>query len=162
MSSNNLGELRATLGAEVQANQSAVDAFDERAATILGINRTDMRCLEHLLSAGEAAPTELGAHLGLTTGSVTAMLDRLEKLGYLTRSPDPGDRRRVVVRATEVIRDRAGGIYQPMVEEGDRLTVDYTEEELELVIGFLRLTRGIYERQLERVRTIEPYVKRRR
>ncbi|HEY1176231.1 MAG TPA: MarR family transcriptional regulator [Phytomonospora sp.] len=162
MSSDSLEELRAALGGEVQANQSAVDAFDERAATILGINRTDMRCLEHLLSAGDAAPTELGALLGLTTGSVTAMLDRLEKLGYLTRSADPGDRRRVVVRATDLIRERAGGLYMPMVEEGDRLMLGYSAEELELIIGFLRVTRGVYERQLDRVRAIEPYVKRRR
>ena len=162
MSRDSLEKLRATLGTEVQANQSAVDAFDERAATILGVNRTDMRCLEHLLDAGDAAPTELGAYLGLTTGSVTAMLDRLEKLGYLTRNPDPADRRRVVVRATDLVRERAMALYLPMVEEGDRLMLDYTAEELELIIGFLRVTRGVYERQLDRVRAIEPHVKRKR
>ena len=75
--------------------QRSVDAFDEAAAIYLGVNRTDMRCLDVLLEQGQATPGYLADALGLTTGSITAMLDRLEKLGYVERRPDPGDRRRI-------------------------------------------------------------------
>ncbi len=88
------------LGNEVRAHQRAVDALDEAAAACLGINRTDLRCLDVLLETEAAASGQLAGVLGLTTGSVTAMLDRLEKLGYLARTDDSSDRRRVVVKPT--------------------------------------------------------------
>lgn len=162
MSRENLRKLREMLGTETQASQSAVDAFDERCAVVLGVNRTDMRCIEYLAAVDGAAPTELGAYLGLTTGSVTAMIDRLEKLGYLTREPDPDDRRRVVVRATDLVRERALGLYMPMVNEADGNLQKYDEAELEMLIGFQRGVRELYERHVERVRATDPYVKRRR
>jgi hypothetical protein len=58
----------------------------------------------------DAAASRLADRIGLTTGSVTSMLDRLEKTGCVTRSPHPSDRRKVIVRATETARDACGGI----------------------------------------------------
>src|SRR5215472_8164819 len=98
MSRELVEELRAQLATQAQAYQAAVDAVDAAAAARLGVNRTDLRCLEILLGQESTAPGQLAAELGLTTGSVTAMLDRLERLGYLTRTPDPGDRRKTQVR----------------------------------------------------------------
>ena len=101
MSSKILEELRHDLGQEVQAHQAAVDAVDAAAAGYLQINRTDLRCLEILYQGEAVLPSQLAAKLGLTTGSVTVMLDRLERLGYVTRSADPSDRRKVVVHHAE-------------------------------------------------------------
>ena len=79
-----------------------------------------MRCLEILYQGEAALPSQLAAKLGLTTGSVTAMLDRLERLGYVTRSADPSDRRKVVVRITPKAARRATKIYGPVAQEGER------------------------------------------
>ncbi|MET8154949.1 MarR family transcriptional regulator [Sphaerisporangium sp. NPDC005289] len=153
MSRENPDRLRERLGVESQAHQSAVDALDDAAAACLGVNRTDLRCLEYLMQRETAAPSELGSALGLTTGSVTAMLDRLERLGYLTRSPDPTDRRKVVVRVTPDATRRGRDIYGPIAEEGARtIAASYTADELELIIGFLTGSRELYERHLDRVR----------
>ncbi|MFC4590194.1 MarR family winged helix-turn-helix transcriptional regulator [Sphaerisporangium corydalis] len=146
--------LKQGLGAAAQAQQSAVDALDEAAATSLGVNRTDLRCLEVLLACEATTPSGLGIALGLTTGSVTAMLDRLQRLGYLTRSPDPGDRRKVVVRITPEAARRAYEIYGPIAEEGTGFLSAYTVEELRLITGFLRRSRELYERHLTRVRDL--------
>jgi DNA-binding MarR family transcriptional regulator len=140
MSSEKLGELRAAVAQEMQHMQAAVDAYDEAAAIFLGVNRTDLRCLEILGTQGPVTPSVLGPALGLTTGSVTAMLDRLEKLGYLTRSPDPSDRRKVVVRITEEAAARTWELYGPIATEGEAVRL------------FLRRSRELYERHLERVR----------
>jgi len=67
---------------------------------VLGVNQTDLRCLEILLAQRTALPSQLGEQLGLTSGSITTMLDRLEQQGYLTRTPDPTDRRKVIVQPT--------------------------------------------------------------
>jgi DNA-binding MarR family transcriptional regulator len=86
------GAVEARLGAAVQAYQSAVDDFDRELARLMGVNETDLRCLEILFAVEEITPRELSRQLGLTTGSVTTMLDRLEKLAYLTRTPTTGAR----------------------------------------------------------------------
>jgi len=153
MSSEVLAELRRKVGLESQAYQSAVDDFDAAVALRLKINRTDMRCLEILVNEDGAAPKRLASRLGLTTGSVTAMLDRLERAGHLTRSPDPQDRRRLLVRITPETEQRVWGLYGPLIAEGDQVAGRYSEDELRLVAGFLGASRELYERHLDRVRT---------
>ena len=72
----------------MRANQAAVDALDDAAAANLGINRTDLRCIDVLLQEpdGSAIPARLAERLGISTGSVTALIDRLERLGYVARA----------------------------------------------------------------------------
>ena len=154
MSRENLEALRQAVGAETQSLQSAVDAFDEAAADVLGVNRTDLRCLEAIFQGDRLTPGVLGPALGLTTGSVTAMLDRLERLGYLTRSSDPSDRRKVVVGITEEAARKVWDLYGPIVAEGGEFVKEYTAEELTVLTGYLRRSRELYERHLTRARAM--------
>jgi DNA-binding MarR family transcriptional regulator len=141
------------LGLDDQAYQAAVHAFDAAAAALLGINLTDLRCLEILLQQESALPGRLGVALGLTTGSVTAMLDRLESLGYVTRTRDATDRRKVIVRATPQATRRVWvEIYQPLYEDGLAAIAQYSDAERATVRDYLRRGRELYERQLDRVR----------
>jgi DNA-binding MarR family transcriptional regulator len=144
--------LRAQVGDEVRAFQAAVDAMDEAVAGHLGVNRTDLRCLDVLMQVGSATPGQLATELGLTTGSVTAMLDRLARLGYLTRRPDPGDRRKVTVVPTPEAQRRAGALYGPLAEQGDRELSRYTQAELEVIIDYLRRSRHLQDEHTRRVR----------
>ncbi|WP_207401011.1 MarR family transcriptional regulator [Actinomadura roseirufa] len=137
----------------MQSYQAAVDDFDAAAAGLLGVNRTDLRCLE-ILSLEETTPKRLGDRLGLTTGSVTAMLDRLERMGHLTRSPHPNDRRRLVVRITPEATRRVSELYTPLSQEGAREVSGYTPAEFALLIGFLEQSKALYERQLARLRSL--------
>lgn len=65
----------------------------------LGIGTTELIALGHLYEFGSQTPTELGHRTGLSSGSVTALLDRLEKAGYITRQQNPEDRRSLIVGA---------------------------------------------------------------
>jgi DNA-binding MarR family transcriptional regulator len=145
-------ELQAQLAEQMQAFQARVDAFDELAAARLGVNRTDLRCVEILMAQRTASPGELGPALGLTTGGVTAMLIRLERLGYLRRVPHPEDGRKVIVEVTEVVLRQVAELYVPISEGGHRLLGAYSDAEVELLTGFLRAVRELYEGNLERVR----------
>ncbi|MBQ1161423.1 MarR family transcriptional regulator [Streptomyces sp. A73] len=148
-------ELRRQLGEQIRALQSATEAVDAATADRLGINRTDLHCLDVLTQRESATPSQLGTALGLTTGSVTAMLDRLARLGYLTREPDPDDRRKSVVRATAAIRRGADDLYGPLAEEGAALLERYSLPELEILLDFARRSREIQERQVRRLRDAE-------
>jgi DNA-binding MarR family transcriptional regulator len=147
------GAVEARLGAAVQAYQSAVDDFDRELARLMGVNETDLRCLEILFAVEEITPRELSRQLGLTTGSVTTMLDRLEKLAYLTRTPHPDDRRKTLIRVTPEAAQRAFGLIGPFLEDAGRKVFDrYTPEQLELVIDYLTFSRDIQQQHVERLR----------
>lgn len=63
----------------------------------LGLNVTDLRCLEHVVDEPGLTAGRLADLSGLTSGAVTGVLDRLEAAGYVERQPDPGDRRSVTL-----------------------------------------------------------------
>ena len=72
-------------------------AFDDATAERLGINRTDLDCTDIIERHGGITAGELAAEAGLTTGAVTAVIDRLERAGYARRVRDDEDRRRIKV-----------------------------------------------------------------
>jgi DNA-binding MarR family transcriptional regulator len=70
----------------------------------LGINESDYGILAPLRRAGapyELTPTELARHKMMTSGGMTAAIDRLERKGLLGRAPNPADRRGSLVRLTD-------------------------------------------------------------
>src|SRR3979490_3402685 len=85
---------------EVRRSQAATDRFDQAVADAIGLNRTDMRCLDVLSREGPVTAGRLAEATGLTSGAMTTALDRLERAGYARRTRDATDRRRVLVEAT--------------------------------------------------------------
>lgn len=81
-------------GREIHA---AMDRLDGMISETLGVNRSDLRCLFHLLTNDGATAGEIAAATGLTSGSVTALLDRLERQGLAVRHHDCKDRRSVTI-----------------------------------------------------------------
>src|ERR1700760_1624976 len=79
------------LGGEIRANQRPTDVVDELLCQLLGINRTDARCLDILEQDGSMRAGELAKKSRLTTGAITAVIDRLERAGYARRVADPSD-----------------------------------------------------------------------
>lgn len=99
----------------VRTLADAVDGFDEAAARALGIARSDLRAL-NLLEHGPMAAGEMGARLGLTSGSMTALVDRLVKAGYVSRRPAEVDRRKVMVHLEPATWQAFARVYGPCGE----------------------------------------------
>jgi DNA-binding MarR family transcriptional regulator len=145
-------ELIGELLAAVRANQNATDQMDDAAARGMGVNRTDARCLDLVEQFGPLTAGRLAEGAGLTTGAVTAVIDRLVAKGYLRRVPDPDDRRRVMVEITEKLEERAGRYYGPLAELAFPFLSRYTNAELETIAGFLRASTEIVEKRAREVR----------
>jgi DNA-binding MarR family transcriptional regulator len=100
------------------------------------------------MSAGDLAEASR-----LTTGAITAVIDRLERAGLARRVPDPTDRRRVLVELTpkayaesrELMVEPMRALYTPMAER-------YSEAQLRLIIEFTRAGRELQERHAEWLR----------
>ena len=93
----------------------AIGTHDVVAAS-LGLNPTDLRCLELAASEPEMTPTRLAELSDLTSGAVTGVLDRLERAGFVQRESDPTDRRRLLVRVDPDRRAELEAQYAPIID----------------------------------------------
>jgi DNA-binding MarR family transcriptional regulator len=141
---------------EIRRRQAAADALDHAACDRMGINRTDARCVEIIDRHGAIPAGDLADESGLTTGSVTAMLDRMERDGYVRRVRDDQDRRRVMVELTQRMRDLNAEIYEPVNAEGRRMLQGYAPEQLTMLRDFLREGAALLSAQGARVRSMGP------
>jgi DNA-binding MarR family transcriptional regulator len=144
--------LEAELIEEVRGNQTAVHQMDEAAQRALGINPTDGRCLEIVDRRGLISAGRLATEAGLTTGAVTAVLDRLEERGLVRRVADPGDRRRILVEVTEAQREAAARLYHPLKAMADPFFEDLSEDDIRLLISFNRVSREVNEKRAAEIR----------
>ena len=126
---------------EVRRSQSATYRFDQAVADALGLNRTDMRCLDTIEREGPVPAGRLAEATGLTSGAITTALDRLERAGYARRVHDPTDRRRVLVEITPQARERTYTFYEPHIALSEQLFQRYSQEQLELLHEFVRAGR---------------------
>jgi DNA-binding MarR family transcriptional regulator len=132
---------------EVRRSQNATDRFDQAVADAIGLNRTDMRCLDVISREGPVPAGRLADETGLTTGAITTVLDRLERGGFARRVRDPNDRRRVLVELTPEAFQGSVNYYAAHMALSERLFRRYTEEQLEMFLEWVREGRELNERE---------------
>lgn len=116
--------------------------FNRQVGRHADLKDVDLECLELLNRDGPLSPKVLAGRAGLHPATVTGILDRLQRGGWVTRErdPDASDRRAVTVRA---LPDRAGELfrlYSGMNTSMDEICADYTDEQLDVIADFLRRT----------------------
>ncbi|HTP23948.1 MAG TPA: MarR family transcriptional regulator [Solirubrobacteraceae bacterium] len=143
---------RNTTGTKIQQMQAVghellllgteIDALDARAAERFGLNRSDLRCLDVLSHSGPMSPTALAHAVGMSTGGLSISLGRLERAGYVRRTMDPKDRRRVSVELTRKAQRIEQEIFGALLNEVGELLQDYSVAELTVIREFLQRVRG--------------------
>ena len=103
----------------------------------LGISVPEMIALEHLDADGALGPSELARRLQMTTGAVTALVDRLEASGHVARAAHPSDRRRVVITRTPKADEDITEEVAPMVREILALAETFADPERRAIGRFL-------------------------
>ena len=145
-------ELITNLEAQIGAAQAAAGALDDAFADYIGVNRTDARCLEVLSRDGPLAAGDLARSVRLTTGAVTAVLDRLEAVGYVRRKRDTDDRRKVLVEVTPRFRRLAADAYETAGAALEQIVAPFGDRELERLAEFHERRREADAERLERLR----------
>ena len=121
----------------------ALDLIGAAAASRIGINQTDLICLNLLVRRGPMSPGQVAAALGLTTAAISAMATRLEAGGYARREIDPKDRRRILMHATPETAQRAFGQFDGFYHAVVELFGSYSESEQRLLLDLLARFRQI-------------------
>jgi len=132
------------LGEVVVRWQDATQRHDEAAGEIFGLNPAERLCLSFLWDGPKAA-SAIARHTRLTPAAVTALIDRLEKRGFVRRLADPNDRRKVLVEAGEEARRVTEEAYLPLGEAGAALLAKYSEAELRIVNAVLTESLALQE-----------------
>ncbi|WP_207695098.1 hypothetical protein DOK67_0002564 [Enterococcus sp. DIV0212c] len=115
----------------------------------LGIPANDYISIDLLNGLGPLTAGELAEKTGLSTGTITALIDRLEKIGYARREKDPNDRRRVIIVPTYDDKEEIKKAYQPLDTAMRKLAHEYSEKELELINHFLAKAVSVLDHQLQ-------------
>jgi DNA-binding MarR family transcriptional regulator len=126
--------------------------LSQTVAARVGINSTDLECLDLLHLQGGATAGELAAATGLTTGAITGVIDRLEAAGYATRERDPSDRRKVLVRPLPAAARRIAPLYEPIQQAMAALVSRYSDDELALLVDFASRSHELLTEGVARLR----------
>jgi DNA-binding MarR family transcriptional regulator len=126
----------------VQRFAARVVLLHEAAASLLGLHATDVKVIG-LLGDRTMTAGELVEHTGLTGASVTALVDRLEAAGYVTRFRDTQDRRKVGIRAIPAQKKKVDRMYDKLNSAMTDVISSYTEQEFTTVIDYLTRTSAI-------------------
>lgn len=112
--------------------------FERSLGSELSVNPTDLNAMQHLIVAGALSPTALAERLELSSAAVTTVIDRLEGLGHVRRTPNPDDRRGTLVVPEPASVGRAMSRIVPMVTGVDRAIHDFDEDEQTTITRYLQ------------------------
>jgi DNA-binding MarR family transcriptional regulator len=130
-------ELVAVFDRETRRMGSMATLHNHAVAEYAGLHPTDQECIDLLDWTGPITAGEIGTHLGLSSGAITGLLDRLEAGGWIRRERDPNDRRRVVVHLSGDQAVALWPLYQPLAEAIERYRDRLDARDLRVVVEFL-------------------------
>jgi DNA-binding MarR family transcriptional regulator len=119
--------------------------FHRAVGQILGVNVTDMKCLDMMTLQGSAMPSQLAAHTGLSSGATTAMIDRLERAGLVERQPHPKDRRGTILVLTEKAMRKLPSLFSSLGTAMETLVSSYPQKELTVLDDFFTKARLLWQ-----------------
>ena len=134
------GDEHAALVAQLQflGEMSSTEAalFHHHAAAANGLGITDSKTISALMQEGPMTAGEIAKRLGLTTGAVTNVIDRLVRAGFVRRVADPKDRRKVIVEVDLPSLEKMSHVYDSVADAFQKLHEHYSVEELHFLIDY--------------------------
>jgi DNA-binding MarR family transcriptional regulator len=135
----------------VRGFSARVVLFHGAVADRVGLNATDLKVLR-LLGEDAMTASQLAQRVGLTGAAVTALVDRLELAGYVTRERDTEDRRRVTLRAVPAMVKKIDRVYDSQNAAMERLLAGYSASQFDLLIDYLQRATAVLEEQTTKLR----------
>ena len=139
------------IGLAIMQWQDATQAYDEAVGMRLGLNMAERHCIG-LLHGDPQSAGAIAIATGLTPAAVTALIDRLEARGLLTRTRSLEDRRKVVIEATEMTRELSERYYGAIAREGEKVVASFSDAELATVLRFINAALELQSEQLARIK----------
>ncbi|GGP97047.1 MarR family winged helix-turn-helix transcriptional regulator [Streptomyces roseolilacinus] len=153
MSNRTREELVSAVTTAARRHHAAYTLFNQAMAEHLGLHPTDLQCVSLLaLEPGPRTTGEIAELTGLTSGSATRLVDRLQKAGLAERRPDPHDRRKTLVALTAGRTPEVEAAWDAPGRAFERALDDFTDDELTVIERYLRRTTDVGAEQTARLR----------
>ncbi|WP_454197011.1 MarR family winged helix-turn-helix transcriptional regulator [Nocardia sp. Marseille-Q1738] len=147
-----IAEQRERLVEGLRAYGASFTELGRRFAVELGVHTTDAFALLEISSAEAMgtplSPALLGKRIRLTSGAMTALLNRLERAGYVTRTREHADRRVVTLRSSESVKQIGDEYFGPLNARQDAVLAEYPPEVLRQFEDFLSRMRATLDDRL--------------
>ncbi|MFI0902240.1 MarR family winged helix-turn-helix transcriptional regulator [Streptomyces sioyaensis] len=145
---------RERLAEELRAYGASFTELGRRFAAQMGVHSTDAFALLEIASAEARgvplSPALLSGRISLSSGAMTALLNRLERAGYVVRTREHTDRRIVTLRSTPQVKERADAFFGPVNARQDAVLSQYPSELLQQLETVLTQLRSTMDTQLTR------------
>jgi MarR family transcriptional regulator, organic hydroperoxide resistance regulator len=125
--------------------------FQNAIAEKMGLNVTDGECIDFLMEMGSSTAGDLAKVTRLTTGAITNVIDRLEKVGFVKREKDPKDRRKVIVVLIPERHEKKKKYYEPFANDVFSLFSGYSKKDLKFLITHTSALNIIYQRHMQEI-----------
>jgi DNA-binding MarR family transcriptional regulator len=129
-------ELTAALNRAMRDASAKGVIYSQAVAERLGVGSTDIECLDLIALRGPISAGAIADAVGLTSGAITGVIDRLERAGLARRERSREDRRKVIVRLLPAVERRVAPLFRPMENAAMTALADYRDEELQLLLNF--------------------------
>jgi DNA-binding MarR family transcriptional regulator len=128
----------AELKAELRGTRVQLSVLNHQVGTRAELKDVDLDCLDLISSRGPLSPSMLAKHAGLHPATMTGILDRLERGGWIARDRDPSDRRAVVIRVLPDRNAEMFRLYSGMNSLMDDICAGYDDTQIGVITDFLR------------------------
>jgi DNA-binding MarR family transcriptional regulator len=129
--------------------------FHQSIANVAGVSVTDLKCLDYVDRVGDVTAGDLARLTGLTTGAITAAIDRLERAGLARRERGEADRRKVFIRLCQSpAMARIMPMYEALEREMSQMITRYSTRDLETIKDFCTRCIEILARQAAAIETL--------
>jgi DNA-binding MarR family transcriptional regulator len=147
----NTSELKQQVTIDSRENGISYTLFRNTIGKKLGLNTTDFEGLDLIFYRGVTTPSELSRYTGLSSGSTTAMIDRLEKSGLVKRQSNPNDR-----RGTLIVIDREAALnVRPLFTSvrvaQNQLLDSYSQQELEVLSDYFKRSATMFDEERQKI-----------
>ena len=147
-------DILAELVRELRQGYGLAASFFRAAAARIEMTDTDMQVIDILETMGDATAGQLANLMGLTTGTFTAILNRLEKAGLVRRERDPNDGRRVIVRLAKGAdgRQKIDPLFASLGKAWEEMAAQYDDEQKAFLLEFLQRSNALARDEIARLR----------
>jgi DNA-binding MarR family transcriptional regulator len=128
----------AQLKAELRGTRVQLSVLSHQVGTRAALKDVDLDCLDLISSEGPLSPSVLAKRAGLHPATMTGILDRLERGGWIARDRDPSDRRAVVIRVLPDRNAEMFRLYSGMNGLMDNICADYDDTQIAVITDVLR------------------------
>lgn len=129
--------------------------FVQTISEITGIHATDIKCLDYLSEVRCATAGDLSKITGLTTGAITAVIDRLEKAGFVRREADAKDRRKILIRLIAGNPHNLALVRDLFEKQIPNLLSGYKTEELALIEAWNLKLATVFHSEIGKLQTLK-------